>query len=250
MVSNAPVRARIYVGDSSARRRVSTALIIGSSDGIGKALARRLLDEGSDVAGMSRSACDIAHDRYSHQIIDVRDPDYRVQIGALCDRIGALDVCVYCAGVGESLELDAIDREHSVFEVNLMGAVATVEVVVPRMVAAVRGHLIGLSSQADRFINRDAPSYSASKAGMSTYLESMALAVREQGVRITNVRFGFVDTKMAKSDVRPFMISPEKAARLVHRCMRKQPIRYTYPRRMAALMWLLRWGPRFRMWWS
>ena len=64
------------------------------------------------------------------------------------------------------------------------------------------------------------------------------------------VRPGFVDTKMATSDVRPFMISADEAAALVVRCMRKRPIRYTYPKRMAALLWLARWGPRLRIWLS
>ena len=44
-----------------------------------------------------------------------------------------------------------------------------------------------------------APSYSASKAGLSSWLGGLALALRPRGVHVTNVRLGFVDTKMAKA---------------------------------------------------
>ncbi len=50
------------------------------------------------------------------------------------------------------------------------------------------------------------------------------------------------------SGPRPFLISAERAAELVERCLRKKPIRFTYPLRMAALLWLARWGPRLRIW--
>ncbi|MCB9089370.1 MAG: SDR family NAD(P)-dependent oxidoreductase [Calditrichae bacterium] len=57
---------------------------------------------------------------------------------------------------------------------------------------------IGLSSLADEMISAEAPSYHAAKAGFSNYLEGLALALKPSGVRVTNLRFGFVDTKMAK----------------------------------------------------
>jgi NAD(P)-dependent dehydrogenase (short-subunit alcohol dehydrogenase family) len=91
-------------------------------------------------------------------------------------------------------------------------------------------------------------SYAASKAGLSSYLEGLALAVRRRGVAITNLRFGFVDTKMAKSDLRPFMITADAAADIVMRCLRKRPMRLSYPRRMAALVWLIGVVTSIRVW--
>ena len=228
---------------------MATALIVGSSDGIGLALARTMLAAGWRVLGISRSASGIDDDSYLHEVADVTGSDYRDKLTGLVATTG-VDVCVYCAGIGEPLDRAALGRELDVFDVNLVGAIATVAVVVPTMLAAGRGHFIGLSSQADTFVNADAPSYSASKAGLSAYLHGLALALRPHGVFVTNVRFGFVDTKMAKSDVKPFLISADKAAALIMRCVKKRPIRFTYPKRMAALLWFLRWGPRLRIWWS
>ncbi len=92
-----------------------------------------------------------------------------------------------------------------------------------------RTHFIGLSSVADELLSPDAPSYHASKAGFSNYLEGLALALRPKGVRVSNVRFGFVDTKMAKGDVRPFMMGVERSVEHMLACIEKKPVRYTAP---------------------
>ena len=234
------------------------ALVIGSSDGIGRALVRQLLARGWTVAGLSRSPLPSEHlavppdaeARYRHIVIDVRDPRYGSELARAIDDLGTVDACVYCPGIGQALELDHLDRERAVFETNLMGAVATVEVVLPRMLAAGAGHIVGISSQADTLRDPGAPSYSASKAGLSAYLEGLALAVRGRGVYITNVRLGFVDTKMSRGPHRPFLMSADAAAALVLRCLARRPVRLTRPRRMAVLLWLVTWPMRLRAWFT
>jgi NAD(P)-dependent dehydrogenase (short-subunit alcohol dehydrogenase family) len=244
---------------------VSSVLVIGSSDGIGLALVRALLGRGRRVAGVSRSPLSAerlglpseAAAGYRHVIADVRDPAYRDRlsetVAEIIGELGGVDVCVYCAGVGEPLDLGQVVEtgrleDSEVFEVNLLGLVRTAEVVLPGMLAAGRGHVIGLSSLADAFPDPGAPSYGASKAGMSAYLDRLGLAVRSRGVFVTSVRFGFVDTKMAKSDVRPFLITPEAAADRILRCMARRPRRLSHPRAMAALLWLIAWPNRLRLW--
>ena len=115
------------------------------------------------------------------------------------------------------------------------------------MIAAGRGHFVGLSSIGDG-VWVDAPSYAASKAGLSSYLEGLALALQSRGVRVTNLRFGFVDTKLAKSRIRPFMITTDRAVEVILECLRRRPARLTYPKRMAALVWLLQLIASVRLW--
>jgi hypothetical protein len=67
-------------------------------------------------------------------------------------------------------------------------------------------------------------------------------------VYVTNLRLGFVDTKMAKSAVRPFMVSAAQAAQRIQRCIQKRPLRDTFPKRMAALLWIVRMGASVRRW--
>jgi short-subunit dehydrogenase len=153
-----------------------------------------------------------------------------------------VDLCVYCAGIGEELKTDAMAREREVFEVNLMGAVKTIEVVLPSMLQRGSGHVIVLSSLADQLVSRDAPSYAASKAALSSYTEGLALSVRDRGVFITNVRFGFVDTKMAKGGPMPFKMTVDRAVDHLLNCIEKRPIRYSRPRLMALLVRLVRFA--------
>lgn len=224
-----------------------SAIVIGASTGIGLAICRRLVDGGWSVTGLARRAAGFEHERYCHVAADVRAEGYReVLTAALDERPPAL--CIYAAGIGHEIEVADPSGEVDVFATNLTGAVITVEVVLPRMIAAGAGHLIGLSSQADRLIDRHAPSYAASKAGLSSYLEGLALACRPHGVAITNVRFGFVDTAMSRGPSRPFLITADRAAQIVERCIARRPIRKTYPLRMAALLWCLRWIARVRIW--
>jgi len=225
------------------------ALIIGNTDGIGRALTTKLLDRGWTVTGVSRRAAVVEAPRFHGAIADVAGADYRATLEALQVARGRFDVCVYCVGIGDLLDLDRLAGDADVVRVNLVGAIETIAVVLPAMLAAGRGHVVALSSIGDG-VSQGAPSYAASKAGLSSYLEGLALAVRSRGVQITNLRFGFVDTKMAKSPIRPFMISADAAADVIVRCLRKRPVRLSYPRRMAALVWLLGVVTSIRIWFA
>jgi NAD(P)-dependent dehydrogenase (short-subunit alcohol dehydrogenase family) len=224
------------------------ALVIGNSDGIGLALTRRLLGDGWSVAGVSRRASPLGEAAsYRHTVADVATAEYPAALRAMLASDGPFDVCVYCAGVGEFLDANDWTGEPRVFRVNLLGAVETAAVVLPSMLAAGRGHFVGLSSIGDG-VSPEAPSYSASKAGLSSYLEGLALALKPRGVRVTNLRFGFVDTKMAKAKIRPFMMTTDRAVDVIAHCLRRRPARFTYPKRMAALVWLSNLVLSFRSW--
>jgi len=226
------------------------ALVVGNTDGVGLALTRRLLADGWTVAGVSRRPSPLGTPPgYRHAVADVATAEYAVALRELLASAGSFDVCVYCAGTGELLDLDNLAGEARVFSVNLLGAATTAEIVLPSMIAARRGHFVALSSIGDR-VSPAAPSYAASKAGLSSYLEGLALPLRARGVSITNVRLGFVDTKMARSKVRPFMMTAERAVDVVTHCLRRRPARFTYPRRMAALVWLSNLAVAVRLWFS
>jgi short-subunit dehydrogenase len=211
------------------------AIIIGNSDGIGLALTRELLKLGWSVNGLSRSPSPITHNAYSHTVISVDDEGFSSILKSIALKNPA-GLCVYCPGIGEMLDLADMKDEVKIFEVNLIGVVKTVSCVIPEMVRAGSGHFIGLSSMADRILAPDSPSYSASKAGFSNYLEGLALATRPKGVYITNVRFGFVDTKMAKGTLMPFLMSTEKAVSHLMKCIIKRPVRYSAPLVMRPLV--------------
>jgi NAD(P)-dependent dehydrogenase (short-subunit alcohol dehydrogenase family) len=219
---------------------VPSAIVIGSSAGIGLATTRRLLAAGWSVTGLARRTPPIDDDTYRHVSADVRGSDFADTLRGALDAAGPVDACIYCAGIGRELDPTTMAGEAEVFAVNLVGAVVTAEVVIPRMIAAGRGHLLGVSSQADRLIDGGAPSYAASKAGLSSYLEGLGKACKPRGVAVTNVRFGFVDTAMSEGQVRPFLITAEQAAEVIERALKTRPRRVTVPKKTAALLWFVR----------
>jgi len=218
-----------------------TAWIIGNTDGIGLGLTRRLLQAGWSVTGLSRSPSTLMHDGYEHHVADVASPDYPERLTALSVH-GIPDLVVYCAGTGQELELADMHAEPHTFEVNLLGMVRTASAVIPPMAARGAGHFIGLSSLADELRLPEAIGYYASKAGFSAYLAGLGRAARKRGVAITNVRFGFVDTKMAKGPVKPLMMTVERAVDHIDYCIRKRPARHTAPKLMIPVVKLIRFA--------
>jgi short-subunit dehydrogenase len=205
------------------------AIMVGNSDGIGLATTRRLLAAGWRIIGISRSESLIKSTAYLHRVADVSDSTYSALIDKLVSE-GPFDTCIYFVGIGELLDPLDMSAEAKIIDVNLTGMVRTAAGVIPHMVKRGQGHFIGVSSLADELLSAEAPSYHASKAGFSNYLMGLALALKPKGVHVTNVRFGFVDTKMAKGTIKPFMMSVEKAVDHLEACIRKKPACYTAPK--------------------
>ncbi len=222
------------------------AIIIGNSDGVGMAVTRELLKREWSVIGLSRSDSPVNDPSYEHIAVRVEKEEYISRLASALDRGGPVDVCIYCVGIGELLDPTSMEGEADIFLVNLVGMVKTASLVIPMMVERGRGSFIGLSSVADEMLSPEAPSYHASKAGFSNYLEGLALALRPRGVRVSNVRFGFVDTKMAKGDIKPFMMSVDRAARHLLACIEKKPVRYTAPWIVIPLVKFRAWMLRIR----
>ena len=213
----------------------SKAILIGNSDGIGLSTTMSLLSAGWNIIGISRSSAPISDPAYQHRVADVSEPGFSELIDELVLE-DSFDLCIYFVGIGERLNTADMNEEAKVIDVNLTGMIKTAAGVIPGMVQRKNGHFIGISSLADELLSAEAPSYHASKAGFSNYLRGLALAVKANNVYVTNVRFGFVDTKMAKNNFKPFMMSAEKAAKHLVFCIRKKPICYTAPKMMVPLI--------------
>jgi NAD(P)-dependent dehydrogenase (short-subunit alcohol dehydrogenase family) len=194
-----------------------------------------MVADGWSVTGVSRRRSAALGDRHHHYVLDVRALDYRAALAELSERHGPFDVAVYCAGVGDLLELDDLAAQRVAFEVNLLGAVDTFEALAPAWRRRRAGHFVVLSSLADKLVGPASPGYNASKAAVTSYFESLALAVRPEGIAISNLRFGFVDTKLAKGRFRPFMLTRDRAAGAVARVVARRPIRHSVPAPMVAL---------------
>ena len=224
------------------------ALIVGNSDGIGLAATRALLSRSWRVLGISRSESPIDHESYEHQVLDVCAEGFSEGFANLIETRGLPEAFLYCAGIGSAFDPKDCGGEERVFATNLLGFVRCSSLLVPPMLKRGSGQILALSSLADELVVKDAPSYSASKAGLSSYLNGLDLALRKAGVSVTNIRFGFVDTKMAQAESKPLMITTERAAEHILRCLERRPAQLSTPKMMALLVRILRWCQRPRFW--
>ena len=225
-------------------------LIIGNSDGIGAAVTTALTAHGDEVVGVSRSPSPLGDQGPRHEVMDVTDAEYPPLIERLVRDHGPFDACIYCVGIGSELELSDLSDEARVMEVNLTAMVRTLEIVMPPWLERRAGHFIGLSSAADVLLSPGAPSYSASKAGFSNYLLGMGLRLGRHGIAVTNIRFGFVDTKMAKASQRPLMMTADRAAEHVLRCLETRPMQLSVPKTVAAFVGAARCLQTVKVWFS
>lgn len=215
---------------------VKTALVIGNSDGIGLAFTRVLLKKSYTVIGISECASALTSPNYRHVVQDVTDPRFESTLVQVLSALNGLDICAYFAGIAPLLDLENLGLQTKAFQVNLMGAVVATDRVVAHMNKQGRGHFIGISSIADLLISTDVPSYCASKAGVSRYWEGLGLALRGKSTRISNVRLGFVDTKLAKSPLKPLQMSIDEACEFIFGVVERPRVRATKPLLMNILI--------------
>ncbi|HJZ90579.1 MAG TPA: SDR family NAD(P)-dependent oxidoreductase [Gemmataceae bacterium] len=231
-------------------------LITGASSGIGRALALEFARQGARVGVLARreerlrQLCEEIHAAGGTADGTVADAADRAAIGtaikALCAKLGACDVMVANAGVGESntaTDLNVPGAE-TVIRTNLLGPMYAFEAVLPEMLARGSGHLVGVSSVAAFKGLPTAAAYCASKAGLNAYLESLRISLRSRKIAVTTICPGFVRTEMtAKNPKMLWVLEADVAARKIVRAVARRKKVYCFPRRMRGLIWLTKWAP-------
>lgn len=160
-------------------------LITGCSSGFGQAIATRFLDDGWDVVATMRRPQNAGlpgSDRLHIIPLDVTDKD---SIATAVTQAGEIDVLVNNAGVGmlNVLEGADISKARELFETNVIGMMAMTKAVMPAMRARRQGVVINISSSVTLRALPALSIYSASKAAVNAFTESLALECAEHGVR-------------------------------------------------------------------
>lgn len=235
------------------------AVIVGASTGIGAALARRLAQEGYALGLVSRNQerlrtlCDEINGdgapralAYAHDVKNTAEAPGLLQ--KIAADLGGLDLFVYNAGVQFPSRADAFSAEQDleVFRVNVLGALAWLNPVAERFQRTGAGHIVGIGSIAGDRGRRALPAYAASKAALHTYLEGLRNRLTRHGVTVTTIKPGQVDTQLLKNaeQVRG-PISPEQAADLIWRAIRKKKQTAYTPARWGLIGLIIRHIPSF-----
>jgi decaprenylphospho-beta-D-erythro-pentofuranosid-2-ulose 2-reductase len=216
------------------RRR---ALVIGASEGIGSALARKLTKEGYIVALVSRqkdklqALCNELNTNETIALSYPHDVTHYNEVPSLLQKIvadlGGLDTVIFLAGVNfppGGVDKYNFENDKKMVEVNLIGAMAWLTPIAEMFQNAKAGQIVGIGSVAGDRGRVGNPGYNTSKAGLATYLEALRNRLTRHGVNVLTVKPGFVKTEMLKAAQggTPFAIEPEKAANDIYKAMQKR----------------------------
>ena len=223
-----------------------TVFITGASSGIGRALAAELAGRGYDLFLTARRLDALEEVRseiggaHPERRVEVRrldvndDADVAKAIDEAAAALGRLDIVVANAGLGASPRVggENFARHRAIVETNLIGAMATIEPAIAlfrRQGGAAQ--VVGISSLAGVRGLPGSASYSASKAGVTVYLEAVRAETYGEPITVTTIAPGYVDTPINRDmKNRPFVIDVETAARTTADLIERKVTYATVPR--------------------
>jgi short-subunit dehydrogenase len=225
-----------------------TALITGASSGIGREVAIWFAKRGTTVYAAARRTAMLdelaaaGHGKIIPLALDVAKEQETVDaIQKLDDDCGGLDLVLANAGVGDPTPggTSTWPMVERVLKVNVSGAAATLTAVLPRMVKRGKGTIAGVSSIAANRGLGAYSSYSASKAFLSTFLESLRVDLHGSGVKVVCIEPGFVKSylteRVAGSAPMPFLMDVDVAAGKIGRAILSG-------KRVLAFPWQIAWS--------
>lgn len=191
------------------------AVVTGASGGIGKEIAKRLLKLDYEVIGISRTIQDdeFQSDGFTALRADLRD---EIQIRVTCEKLSKEDIhiLINCAGLGRF-------EPHEELSVNTIIEMVSLNLTAPMLLtnALLRtlkkngGHLININSIEALRASRFAGVYSATKAGLRAFGDSLFEETRKSALSVTNINPDMTETSFY-DDLR-FETSKEENERLL-----------------------------------
>jgi NAD(P)-dependent dehydrogenase (short-subunit alcohol dehydrogenase family) len=186
-------------GDLRDRR----ALVTGSTQGTGAAIARLLRREGAEVWTTARRMPDDHHDPQRFIIADLSTADGTDSVADRVTKAGGVEILIHVVGGSDApgggfaaLGDDDWDAE---LRLNLLAAVRLDRALVPAMIAARRGSVVHISSiQRKMPLSNGTLAYAAAKAALTTYSKGLATEIAPFRVRVNSVAPGFIRTSAAE----------------------------------------------------
>jgi short-subunit dehydrogenase len=232
-------------------------LITGASSGIGRGLAVELGRRGARLGLTARRAEELARvadevSRAGGQALalpaDVRRAE---EIDGAAVRVrekwGRVDVLIANAGMSTTTAATRLDAAEAgdVITVNVIGVVNSVAAVLPDMLKRGDGHLVAISSLASYRGMPKSGAYSASKAAVSTFFESLRVDLRRSGVAVTVIHPGFIRTPMTANRKKklPFLLEVDDAACRIIKAVERRARTYAFPWQLASLVRVIRHMP-------
>lgn len=250
-----------------AKFKGTTVVLTGAASGIGRSLARLLIECGATVHALDlneEGLADLAVESpvagaiHCHPV-DVTDfQTYGEVVARIFEISDRIDFLFNNAGVtllGEALNLP-FERWKWLLDINLMGTVNGISLIYPKMIAAGRGHIVNTASIAGSTGYATASAYTASKAAILELSRSLGVEAKYHGVKVSSVCPGYVDSGIFSQDrivgvdkekmIRELpvkMMSPEEAAGRFLAGVARGRMTVIFPFSAKFLWYLSRWMP-------
>jgi short-subunit dehydrogenase len=233
-------------------RQPRHVLISGASSGIGAALALAYAAPGRSLALTGRqverltaiaAACRSNGATVREIVLDVCDRSAAERQLTLLDAELPIDLVIANAGIsgGTHGGTESDEQVRAIFQTNLDGVLNTVLPLLHRMEARRRGQIALMASLAGYRGFPGAPAYCGSKAAVKVWGEGLRGQMAASGVEVTVILPGYVQSPMTDANdfPMPFLMSADRAAKLIRDRLQRNPARIAFPWPTAALAWLI-----------
>lgn len=189
------------------------AIVTGAGQGIGKAIATKLLGAGYNVMindldreKAAKSAKELGHEGGNVEFIEAdirKEKDRKNILEETIEKFGRVDLLVNNAGVQTTTPFLELTEEEwdQVLDTNLKGTYFLSQIVARYMVEEdIEGDIVNISSIHEETPRRNRNHYDASKAGVRMITKDMALELSDYNIQVNSVAPGFIKTPM-NSDV-------------------------------------------------
>lgn len=208
-----------------------TVMIIGATDGVGKALAIALSEAynlalcGRSEEKMKQLTRELGDCRVYTECFDITDGEKR---RGFCENVknafGTVDVLVNCAGANTKkdkvVEINLEDLRY-MFELNCVSAVGMIQEVYPIMAEKQSGLIVNILSTCCLFSNPMTGSYSATKDAMEGISKILTKEVKADHIGVCNVYPGGIDTNF-RPTANPNYLRPETVAKMIRNCIENE----------------------------
>jgi gluconate 5-dehydrogenase len=180
-----------------------TALVTGSTRGLGLAIARALAGAGARVAvnGRSAEACEASASAISGAVAAPFDVTDEAAVAAGVELLGAVDILVNNAGMTRRKPLEewSLAEWEELFVLNVTGAFLVSRAVVPGMIGRGRGKIVNICSVQSELARPTIAAYTASKGAMRNLTRGMCADWARHGIQVNAIAPGYFRTELTEA---------------------------------------------------
>ncbi len=226
---------------------MKNVLIIGASHGIGKALAFELAKEKNnlflaardfDALTLIKTQLETNVEIFALDVVDEKN------VQEVLTKINQIDLFIYSAGTYKPMPIDQFNLQEAkkINEVNFVGALNCLDVVVKKMLQQKSGQIALIASVAGYVGLPKSMAYGASKAALINLAETLHTELSNFGIEVSVINPGFVKTRLTDLNnfKMPAIIDPSTAAKIIVKDLKTKKFEIHFPKKFTFWLKLLK----------